>query len=349
MKFGKSFFNIFCAGAALTILAGCSTHGNAGGGSSPDKAVGIAMDTVFDVTVYGDEPGALDILEAAEELDTLVLSRYADSLISSYDSSSDASAVISGYDIDLTGIIEKCDEINAESDGAFDIRLGALSDLWNIDTVAKNEAEFVLPSEEEIKTALSDRSVYDLGSVGKGVFLDLAYEMLRENEASGAVISAGGSVLTYGEKNDGTDFRVAIASPFKEKDGLYGVIDLKGTYFISTSGTYERMAEYEGVVYHHILDPATGYPAWIPEDIAARKNVAGQEAFPVSVTVIAGSGLLSDALSTACFVMGVNEGMQLAGKYGAEVIYILDDGTCIYSDGLLKTEGETVVFNLRDE
>lgn len=351
MKIGRILFNVLFSALLFVIVSGCGKAGEDPSGrgnnvKAADKACGIAMDTVFDVTVYGGGPLSSDILEAGNELDSKVLSRFTDSLLASYDGSSDSQAEIFGRNVGLGQIIEKCDKISLDSGGAFDIRLGMLSDLWNIDSAAKDESVFSFPSAESVIAASGDRSVYDLGSVGKGVFLDLAHGMLSDSEASCAVVSAGGSVLTYGEKPDGSHFKVAIKSPFKGSEDIYGLIDLTGTHYISTSGIYERYTEYNGVLYHHILDPETGYPAWTPEDIAA-KSKKYEGPFPVSVTVIAGSGLESDALSTACFVLGASEGMELAEKYDAEVIYIFDDGTCIYSDGLKKTDGTAVVFSLR--
>lgn len=359
----------------VCFLSGCdgtfATGSSGTAGSAPDTATAIVMDTVFDITVYGETPMASDLVDAGKELDEKVLSRYTDSVLRRYsqsdlsgqygndDSRADRSeneVAISGYSIDLKEIINRCDEINAVSDGAFDIRLGALSDLWNIDSAAKEESDFIKPSEEEIIEVLDNKSVPDLGSVGKGVYLDLAYGILSDSKAKGAVISAGGSILTYGEKPDGNAFRVGIKDPFNPLGSPYGILELSGNHFISTSGGYERYIEVYGERYHHILNPLTGYPAWSREDIRCRDTLglgcdaevsySGDLLYPVSVTVIADNGLDSDALSTACFVLGVDKGLELANKYNAEIIFILSDGSCIYSDGILVTDNMNNVFKL---
>ena len=101
-------------------------------------------------------------------------------------------------------------------------------------------------------------------------------------------------------------------------NGEAAVLSLDGC-FVSTSGSYERFFEKDGRRYHHILDPETGYPA---------------ENGLVSVTVVAESGILSDALSTACFVLGPVEGMKLALDYGCEAVFIDSDGGITVSEGL---------------
>ena len=90
---------------------------------------------------------------------------------------------------------------------------------------------------------------------------------------------------------------------------------------MSTSGDYERYVEVDGVRYHHILNPATGYPAVT--------SVRG-------VSILSKDGLLSDALSTACFLLGPEKGMELAERYEAEVLFIMEDGELILSEGMEK-------------
>ncbi len=340
---------------AAASLSGCGMDpfGTAAGGSRSDNyAGGIAMDTVFEAAVYDDSPAASDLIEFANTLDEDYLSRYTDSYLHRINSGQSVSsdAQENGPDIDLTAVIGRCDEIGTESGGAFDIRLGALSDLWDIDAVAKNEKEFSLPSREEVDEALNDKSIIDLGSVGKGVYLDLVYDMLKSENASGAVVSAGGSVLTYGSKPDCGNFRIGIKNPFDNGTGVHSIIEVSGDHFISTSAGYERYAGTgDDERYVHIFDPATGYPVWSREDIEGRGFEPGDDfLYPVSVTIISDSGLESDALSTACLVLGVEEGFGLAARYDAEVIFILNDGSCEMSDGLLMTEGSESIIKLAD-
>lgn len=99
---------------------------------------------------------------------------------------------------------------------------------------------------------------------------------------------------------------MGIANP-RDTASNVGILTLEGEWFISTSGDYERYAESDGVRYHHIIDPATGYPA--------DSGVAG-------VTILTKDGFLSDALSTACFILGEEKGMALAESYGAEALFV---------------------------
>ncbi len=314
---------------AIGLMVACMMNGC--GNLAPQTASGLVMDTVFTVTVYGDEASPAEILEIGERLDTEVLSKFSESsLVYEYNLGA-ASEVVEN-------LIERCDGINSASAGAFDVRLGALSDLWNIDGVAKGETEFRLPASEAIETALENKDIIDLGAVGKGIYLDEVRTVLNEKNVTGAVISAGGSILIYGAKPDGTPFKVGIKDPFESSDGTpFGVIELTGEHFISTSGSYERYIDEGGVRYHHILDPRTGYPAW----------TNGEGIYPVSVTIIAGDGFTSDALSTACFVLGPGEGLELAGQYGAEIIYIMNDGTVITSDGIITENDSRLIFSLK--
>ena len=219
--------------------------------------------------------------------------------------------------------------------------IGALVSLWDIDAhaqesyVDKTEG-YRLPGEAEIKEALScsgfskierkDNSfllpegmVLDLGAVGKGLACDDILSYLEgQADVKAAVISVGGSILTYGEKPDGTAFKVAITDPFDT--GAYcGYLTLAGNWFVSTSGDYERFVEVDGKRYHHILNPATGYPA---------------ESGVKSVTILSKNGMISDALSTACFVLGEEKGRLLADKYGVEALFISEDGNISMTEGM---------------
>ena len=159
----------------------------------------------------------------------------------------------------------------------------------------------------------------DLGAVGKGVALDEIRKTLEEHpEVSGAVISVGGSILTYGSKPEGGTWQIAVTDPLNPSDGV-GILTLDGGYCVSTSGDYERYVEVDGVRYHHILDPRTGSPA--------RSDVAG-------VTIITKDGFLSDALSTACFVLGQEQGKKLLEKYDAEGLFIDHEGNISMTEGM---------------
>ena len=255
-----------------------------------------------------------EIKNVINTLDTMILSRTSkDSFIYSLNNNDEAVA-----DTELFDCFVTLSQVCEKSGGAFDYTLGAVSDLWSFGSkpVIPDEARLTdaLSHSGYGKVILSDGSitltdkntVVDFGASGKGIALDRVKDYLDTAEVTRAVISVGGSVLLYG---DG-DFTVGIKNPFGASG--YAARLTVNEICVSTSGSYEQSFEYDGRKYHHILDPKTGYPA---------------ESGVVSTTVVSESGILSDALSTACFVLGIEKGFDLAEEFGAEVIFITEDGS----------------------
>lgn len=218
---------------------------------------------------------------------------------------------------EISAYLETLFDVCEKSGGAFDFTLGAVSDLWCFGSEPK------VPDESELTAALShsgykkislengemtyaDKSaVIDFGATGKGIALDEIKAILGEKSVREAVVSVGGSVLLMGEKT----FTVGIRNP----DGNSGSHIAKlhiSEGCVSTSGSYEQQFEENGRKYHHILDPETGYPV---------------DNGLVSVTIISESGILSDALSTACFVLGYEKGSELAKAYGCKAVFVTED------------------------
>ena len=297
----------------------------------------FAMDTFVSAKVKGfaakDAAGGISTL--VRELDSKQLSRYTSgSEISRINS--EAEAVLSD---EMRDYITELLEVGKMSGGKFDIALGAVSDLWSFNDSPR------VPSTDELTEALSrsgsgklslsgntltraDGCIVDLGSAGKGIALDKVKSYLSDKKISSAVVSVGGSVLLYGKGS----FNVGVRDPWGDAGRSVMTVKL-GAGCVSTSGSYERCFEQGGKRYHHILDPDTGLPV---------------ENGLVSVTVISDSGLLSDALSTACFVLGAEGGAKLAAKYGCEAIFITEDKKVICTDGIkpnvtVLADGYTVV------
>lgn len=167
---------------------------------------------------------------------------------------------------------------------------------------------------------IGDKCTLDLGAVGKGIACDVVQDYLKkQKEVSGAVIAVGGSILLYGSKADGSDWNVAVQNPRGQDGEAMGVLSLSGTTNVSTSGDYEKYFMQDGKRYHHILDPSTGYPA---------------DSGLISVTIVSDSGLLSDGLSTACFVLGKEKGEKLLETYGAEGVFIDQNKKVTVTKGL---------------
>ena len=277
----------------------------------------IAMGTIVTQKVYGDF-AAKEIEKTKAVIDGL------DDMISWREDSSEIAKLNSGVTLNsgyLAEVIRQCGEISALSGGVFDITVGGISQLWSI-----GEENQRIPSDEEIKNELknvgygkirlSDKNIelpdgvkIDLGAVGKGAACDMLKAYFDRSDMQGTIISVGGSILAWGDYNKAGDkWQIAIAHPRKEGEYL-GVLSLDEG-FVSTSGDYERFFEEDGKRYHHIIDATTGYPA---------------ETELVSVTIICDSGIVSDALSTACFILGEEKSMPLLEKYGASAIFVDKD------------------------
>lgn len=322
---------------ALAVVAAAAAAAIFFASSNEVKREFFAMDTFVSAKVKGfaAEDTADGISSLVRELDSKQLSRYTSgSEISRINS--EAETVLSD---EMRDYITELLEVGKMSGGKFDIALGAVSDLWSFNDSPR------VPSTDELTEALShsgsdklslsgntltraDGCIVDLGSAGKGIALDKVKSYLSDKKISSAVVSVGGSVLLYGKGS----FNVGVRDPWGEAGRSVMTVKL-GAGCVSTSGSYERCFEQGGKRYHHILDPDTGLPV---------------ENGLVSVTVISDSGLLSDALSTACFVLGAEGGAKLAAKYGCEAIFITEDKKVICTDGIkpnvtVLADGYTVV------
>ena len=291
-----------------------------------------AMGTDCSVRVYGSDGTAKDIMEMLSDIENKYLSwRIEGSDIANINENASESEPVMPSKWTYS-YLENVLDLARKSSGAFDPTLGRVSQLWNLESdnpyiPSKSElTEFLLETGWE-KINLGDGEVFlkdgvqiDLGAVGKGIGCDEARKMLEEADADAAVVSVGGSILTYGKKPDGKPWKIGIANPRNEDGESYlGSLTIDGTCSISTSGDYEKYVIEDGVRYHHILDPKTGYPA---------------DSGLISVTIVCEKGWLSDGLSTACFVLGYEDSLPLLETYQAEAVFVTEDKEVIVTDGL---------------
>ena len=230
----------------------------------------------------------------------------------------------------LAALLSQGLSITRESDGAFDIAIAPLTSLW--DFTAEDPK---VPDDAAIQKALplcssdgvtidgqditlpSDDIQFDVGAIAKGYIADRMKDFLVKKGVNSAIINLGGNVLCIGSKPDGTPFKVGIQKPFADRNETEAVMDITGKSVVS-SGIYERCFKQNGKLYHHILNPKTGYP---------------YDNSLVSVTIISDQSVDGDALSTTCFALGLEDGLKFAEKKGVQAVFITEDYELHYTDG----------------
>jgi len=229
------------------------------------------------------------------------------------------------------------------SKGKFDITVGPLVKLWEIGfddahVPKASEIEETLPlinyknveiDENNLTVKLTQpHMMIDLGGIAKGYAADVAASILKKHGNKQAIINLGGNVYAYGEKANKADWKIGVQNPLSTRGEYLGIASVKNKTVV-TSGTYERYFEQDGVIYHHILDPQTGYPV--------ENNL-------LSVTIITDSSMAADALSTISFALGVEEGLKLIESIeGTEALYVTKDKELYLTSGFLDH------FELTDE
>lgn len=280
---------------------------------SREVVQGFAMDTVINITVNQEDK------HFAKE--ALSLCREYEKIFSRTDSESELFKVNAGKikpEGELKEVIDFAFSVSKKSGGAFDVTVGALSDLWNFkertSPPTENEIQKALENVGYEKVNLDDFSangtMLDLGAVAKGYTADKISSYFKENGVTDAIIDLGGNVYVLGE------FTVGIRNPF-EPESVFAKITLKDKSAV-TSGTYQRYFDYGKKRYHHIMDAKTGKPC---------------ESGIASVTVISPFSMVADALSTAIFVMG-EEGLSLCKNYpDTDCLIIMNDGSVKTTSG----------------
>lgn len=228
-------------------------------------------------------------------------------------------------------ILEMAQAIAQDSDGWFDVTIAPASALWDFKAEAPalpeaaalaEAAALVDYTQVTIAPAgvrLGEGQSIDLGGIAKGYVADALVSFLADRGVTDALVNIGGNVKALGQNERRGPWQVAIQDPVGQYGSGVRVVSLPSGYSLVTSGVYERGFDLDGVRYHHILDPHTGYPI--------QNGV-------LSVSILAQSSLLADALSTACFALGAEEGLALASSYGAEAFFILADGNTTYTEGM---------------
>lgn len=332
----------FCA-LALTVLLAVSAAGC--GTMDPDEAQEsiqvIAMDTAMIFTAYGVNSTKADY--AAEEevyrLEAMLSRTDEESPVAQLNSQGTAEV-----DGELWALMETAMEYTAATGGTFDITVAPVTVAWGFTTDSfqvptQAELDSLLPlvgtdhihnlggnGDGTVTVELDPGTQIDLGGIGKGYASDRVAAIFREYEIPRGLVQLGGSVLAIGDRPDGAAWVVGIKDP-RDPDNanaFAAVLNLMDAYAV-TSGSYQRYFEQDGETYHHIIDPATGYPA---------------DSGLTSVTVVAdsadGNGTMCDALSTALFVMGEEKALDFwrSGQYDFQLVLVTEDGRVVVTEGL---------------
>jgi thiamine biosynthesis lipoprotein len=301
-------------------------------GDSPQKVsrTRILMGTVVEITALGDDADRLQaaITSAFEEMERIDRLMRPDGDGSDVFRISQApqSAEVSE---ETAKVIALGLKVARASDGAFDMGLGRLKTLWGIESDHPR-----VPTPDEIRRALigtglgdlhlTGRRVFkdnptlavDLGGIAKGYAIDRAIEILRQAGVKNASVNAGGDIRLIGD-HQGRPWHIGIQHP-RDTQKVLATLSLQGTSVV-TSGDYERFFIKDGVRYHHLFAPKTGYPA----------------SLCMSATVVAPSATLADALATAAFILGPQKGISLLERFpGVEGLLVGADGKPVLTPGL---------------
>lgn len=303
--------------------------------AEPVSQAGFYLDTVIQITLYdtGNRESCIDTIQ-----DCFALIDNYEHLFSASIEGSDIWNINHGggkpvtVSEDTLSLLRAALYYSELSDGMVDATVLPLSRLWNFGS----DASCRVPDQDSIEAALSHvdwRNVHidgsavtlkdplaaiDPGFIAKGYIADRLKEYLLDRGVRSACISLGGNLVTINNKPDGTPYRIGIRKPFAPEGEIAATVTVTDSSVVS-SGIYERYFYEDGTLYHHLLDTRTGYPA--------DNNIAG-------VTILSPSSLEADALSTTCYFLGIDTGMELIESIdGTEALFITKDGTLHYSKG----------------
>lgn len=342
-KLSRLYALLLCSLLLLGLLQGCGTQ-------KEISKSGFYFDTIIKIQLYGtsDETYINECFKLAEKYENLFSNTIEDSDVSRINESAGEFVTV---DPETIALIETGISYGELSQGKFDITIGNLSELWNISEIAKNTNNSdnkvdasVLPSEEEVLSLLSHvdykniviqndlvkltdpDAKLDLGGIAKGYIADKMKEYLTEAGITSGFINLGGNVLTLGEKSNGSGYNIGIQRPFSQTGESIVSVQVKDMSVVS-SGVYERYYRIDDTLYHHILDTTTGYP---------------YENELYEVTIISKSSVDGDALSTTCFALGLEKGMELIESLpDTEAIFITSDKEIHTTSGIGEEIGIT--------
>ena len=314
----KTIFPIICIVFSL-LLFSC-------GKPTPVSRQEIAFGTVCSITLY--EKNAEKVLEQCflrlQELDDIFNVNEEESDINLINKMAGvAPATVSEEAI---FVLKQAKDFAKLTNGNFDPTIGPLVKVWNINggnpkvpNQSKIDKARVLVNFENLILNENTNTAYieedmslDVGGIAKGFAADEMVKILAENNITYGIINLGGNIFAYGTKNTekkGESWNIGIKNPVNPDEGSAFSVKVKNKTVV-TSGNYERFFEEDGVRYHHIIDVKDGYPC--------QNGV-------VSFTIIGDFSLMADALSTSCFILGKEKGIELLENLGIQGFCVTED------------------------
>lgn len=311
-----------------TTAAQGGTDGQTTAGAPIRQVAYEYLDTVITITIYDSSDRTL--LDHCFE----IIAEYEDKL----------SRTLAGtqiYELNEKGTAEMDDDVlqllqkglyySELSKGVFDITVEPISSLWDFkaaepslpDAAVLEEAvrhvDYTKLSIDGNQVTLTDpESGVDLGAIAKGYVADRVKEYLVGEGVKSAIIDLGGNILCIGHKPDGSTFNVGLQYPFAARSDVIAIVQIDD-FSVVTSGIDQRNFTIDDVLYHHILDTQTGYPC--------ENNL-------LSVTIISEHSVDGDGLSTTCFGLGLDKGLELIDSLdGIYAVFVTDDYVVHYSEG----------------
>ena len=315
---------------ALLMMLACMLNltGCASAQQKKQTAIGLYLDTVITLTAYVDDAAVLnDALEECGRYERLLSRTVEGSDVWRINHSGGKPVEVSD---DTVILLQTARRVSAYSDGAFDVTIAPVSTMWDFtsgaavvpdaDAIAEAAAlvDYTRMDIDGNTVTLPENMMIDLGGIAKGYIADEVKLYLMERGVKSAVLSFGGNIVTIGLKPDGSPWKVGIQD-IDKPTGEYMLVSLNFGGSTVTSGIYERGFEADGVYYHHILDPSTGWP--VQNELA-------------SVTIFSDSSMWGDALATAAFSLGTEAGAKLIeGIDGVEAVFIARDRSVSATSG----------------
>ncbi len=323
----------FCLFLSTCFLSGCQAQQN----TAPVSQTGFYFDTVITISIYDTvskeekEAALTECFALAENYEKLFSPTIQGSDVWNINHSSGSPVTVSD---DTVFLLEAALSYSALTDGQIDPTIQSVSTLWDF----QDKENAVIPDSKAIADALTHvnyenikvngntvtlkdaQASIGLGFIAKGYIADKMKEYLLSQNIKSAIINLGGNLLAVGSKPDSTPFQFGIQKPFDKQNTPITTLPVFDKSLVS-SGVYERYFYENDVLYHHILDTATGYP--VQNDL-------------LGVTILSDSSMSGDALSTTCFVLGMEKGMALIESMeDTEAIFITKDYSLHYTSGLM--------------